>query len=324
MSIALRNRKCLTSLSYFNKLYYFILNKSELSQNSFIRIMGCFLRVFTPYFPIKFFFYSWRIRGHRSLISWFSFVIQAFVRQFVAYVYPARRCKKEKELLNSFRKNYDSLNGYSHDILVSVIIPTYNRSELLTTQAIPSILNQSHRNIELIVVGDHCTDDTENLIQKFEDPRVKFINLPKQGNYPKIEIWRWLVAGAEPANVGLHLAKGNWITNLDDDIVFTKNHIENMLKFALKSDCELVHGLLGEQIGKTWRYQGRPGQITNCTTLYRNYMKIFNNDLDCWKKNEAADFNRWKRMFLAGVKISFYGPNCEVYMLEKQQSRYIK
>ncbi len=161
-------------------------------------------------------------------------------------------------------------------------------------------------------------------MQQIKDPRVKFVNLPKQGDYPEIESWRWLVAGGAPANEGLKLAKGSWITNLDDDIVFTPHHIEEMLRFALEHNLEVAHGLMGEKIGSVTRYYGGPDAVTNCTVFYRNYIKIFDNNMDCWKINEPADGNRWKRMRLAGVKIGFYGGKCGVFMLEKQQVRHKK
>src|SRR5260370_22450535 len=54
--------------------------------------------------------------------------------------------------------------------LVTVIVTTYNRSRLLTERCIPSILGQTYDNLELIVVGDGCTDDTEELVSQLNDP----------------------------------------------------------------------------------------------------------------------------------------------------------
>ena len=68
--------------------------------------------------------------------------------------------------------------------LVSVCIATHNRARLLTDRSIPSVLRQSYPNLELIVVGDGCTDRTAELIQEIIDPRLKFINRPEQETYP--------------------------------------------------------------------------------------------------------------------------------------------
>ena len=62
--------------------------------------------------------------------------------------------------------------------VVSVIIATYNRSRVLA-HAIESVRYSTVSNWELIVVGDHCTDDTAAIVASFDDPRITFINLPQ-------------------------------------------------------------------------------------------------------------------------------------------------
>lgn len=148
-------------------------------------------------------------------------------------------CKTNRELLRRDRVNlkYD-LNDKP---LVSVTISTYNRSKILTERAIPSVLRQTHQNFEIIIVGDHCTDNTEELIRKFNDKRIKFFNLPKRGSYPTSSRYRWMVAGVVSANKGLELASGDWIAHLDDD-EFSEDHLELLLNQALKNKYEMVYG----------------------------------------------------------------------------------
>ena len=62
--------------------------------------------------------------------------------------------------------------------LVSIRVATYNRAKILTERTIPSFLNQTYKNIEVVIVGDHCPDDTVERIKKIKDKRVKFYNLP--------------------------------------------------------------------------------------------------------------------------------------------------
>lgn len=58
---------------------------------------------------------------------------------------------------------------------ISVIITTDNRSNVLAL-AIRTVLWQTFPDWELIVVGDHYTDDTEDVVQGFPDPRIRFVN----------------------------------------------------------------------------------------------------------------------------------------------------
>ena len=134
--------------------------------------------------------------------------------------------------------------------LVSVIIPTHNRAELLTTRAIPSVLNQTYQNFELIIVADRCTDDTKDRVQKTGDPRIKFVDLTDRPPLPEDLHARWRVAASAPRNKGFEMAQGEWITQIDDDDEFTPDHIEVLLQNPLLCSFEgyqsvkLPHNLL--------------------------------------------------------------------------------
>jgi len=57
---------------------------------------------------------------------------------------------------------------------VSVVIPTYNRAHLVG-RAIRSVLNQTYQDFEIIVVDDGSTDNTEEVVKSFNDPRIRYI-----------------------------------------------------------------------------------------------------------------------------------------------------
>ena len=57
---------------------------------------------------------------------------------------------------------------------VNVIIPTYNRAHLIT-RSIKSVLEQTYQDFEIIIVDDYSTDDTEYVIKRFRDPRIKYV-----------------------------------------------------------------------------------------------------------------------------------------------------
>jgi glycosyltransferase involved in cell wall biosynthesis len=208
--------------------------------------------------------------------------------------------------------------------LVSVLIPTYNRARLLSERAVPSILKQTYQNFEIVIVGDHCTDDTAKSLAKIHDVRIKFYNLPQRGKYPVDPNKRWCVAGAVPANKCLKLAKGEWIASLDDDDEFSPDHLEVLVEHAKAHGLEMVYGVVQLEVepGKWSNLGAHPlkwGNISRMATLYSSQLKFFKYDTQAWKNAEPADWNLWRRMQQAGVRIGFVNAIVGKHYLEKQQ-----
>lgn len=100
---------------------------------------------------------------------------------------------------------------------VSIIIPTYNRAHLIG-ETLDSIIAQNHQNWECIIVDDGSTDDSENLIKKFQENDNRFIFLMRPNSKPK---------GANTCrNIGLDTAKGDYIVFFDSDDLMTPDHLE--------------------------------------------------------------------------------------------------
>ena len=78
---------------------------------------------------------------------------------------------KLKILRRLFSKNYVDSND---EPLVSIYVPTYNRSKILIDRALTSILKQTYKNFEFIIVGECFTDDTELLVRKVKDKIIRF------------------------------------------------------------------------------------------------------------------------------------------------------
>ena len=118
---------------------------------------------------------------------------------------------------------------------VSVIIPTYNRAETLKS-AIKSVLWQTFTDFEFLVVGDHCTDHTEEMIADFnkEGANIKWYNLEKNSGYQ-----------SEPINQMLDIAKGEYISYLNHDDVWLPRHLEIMVNFLDENpDVDLAYGIM--------------------------------------------------------------------------------
>jgi len=87
---------------------------------------------------------------------------------------------------------------------VSVILPTYNRAHLVG-RAIQSVLNQTYRDFELIVVDDGSADETEEVVKGFNDPRIRYI---------RHEINK---GSAAARNTGIRAARGEYLAFQDSD-----------------------------------------------------------------------------------------------------------
>ncbi len=100
---------------------------------------------------------------------------------------------------------------------VSVVIPTYNRAHLLG-RAIQSVLDQTYRDFELIVVDDGSTDNTEEVVEGLSDERVKYIRHEKNKG------------GAAARNTGIKAAKGQYIAFQDSDDEWLPEKLEKQMK----------------------------------------------------------------------------------------------
>jgi len=107
---------------------------------------------------------------------------------------------------------------------VSVIIPTYNRADLLP-RAIKSVLSQTFQDFELIIVDDGSTDNTKEIVKSFQnkDERIKYVYQDNQGE-----------SGAR--NTGLRESQGEYIAFLDSDDEWLPEKLEKQLELFQHSD----------------------------------------------------------------------------------------
>jgi glycosyltransferase involved in cell wall biosynthesis len=101
--------------------------------------------------------------------------------------------------------------------LVSVVIATYNWSTVLR-HAIRSALAQRYEHLELLVVGDGCSDDTEETVRSFRDRRVRWIGLAENSGGQSI-----------PNNVGIEAARGEIIAYLGHDDLWLRDHLLHLV-----------------------------------------------------------------------------------------------
>jgi len=168
--------------------------------------------------------------------------------------------------------------------LISVVIPTYKRKELLN-QAAKSVLNQDYTNIEIVVVGDACPD----LPSASSDNHVRVINLPKNHGS----------GGAVPRNYGIMMAAGGLIAYCDDDNFWTPDHLSSLYEEMRKTDAAYVFSSMSVD-GKDVKFsEPKPQGIDTSCVLHRKDLIL---KYSWWKSREEAKtyahdwefFSRWK------------------------------
>lgn len=133
---------------------------------------------------------------------------------------------------NVIDENNELLDGIS--VVVSVIIPTYKRGLEFLSRSVGSVLKQTYKNTELIVIDDSPIDyENRQAIEKYmhdiiaKDSRVRYLQNAKS------------MGGSLARNRGIEVASGEYITFLDDDDEYKPLKIEKQINFMLKNNFDL-------------------------------------------------------------------------------------
>jgi glycosyltransferase involved in cell wall biosynthesis len=114
--------------------------------------------------------------------------------------------------------------------VISIIIPVFNRKNKIL-RAINSVLNQSFKNRELIIVDDGSTDGLEKIIFPLFKKNIQFKYIKHSNRGTALSL-----------NAGIKLAEGIFITFLDSDDEYEKNHLEHRIKYFTKNkNIDIIH-----------------------------------------------------------------------------------
>ncbi len=148
--------------------------------------------------------------------------------------------------------------------LVSIITPTFNSQDFLE-QTIDSILDQSYKNWELILIDDASTDNTVNLIKDYISKHSKISLIQNNTNQG---------AGVS-RNKGINAAKGDFIAFLDADDLWIPNKLEVQINFMLKNNvdvCFSSYDLIDEEGNKLYKKVKALPELTYKKLLRSNYL----------------------------------------------------
>jgi Glycosyl transferase family 2 len=209
------------------------------------------------------------------------------------------------------------------DPLVSFVLPTYKRWEKLCDVALPSILGQTHANVEVIVVGDQAPPETGEAIAALGDPRVRYYNRTVRGPYPDDPAVRWYMVGSPPFNDALSLVRGRWIAAMADDDAVRPDFAKVLLAGAREGRYENCYGrhrvvypggdelLLGS-------FPPKYAEFVTQAAIYHAGLRFFQMNLADPIYEEPNDWSLCRRMMDAGVR---YGM-IDAVVCDKHESRY--
>ena len=186
--------------------------------------------------------------------------------------------------------------------LVSIIMAAYNAEKTIAA-AVESVLQQTYRQFELLVINDHSTDHTEEIVRHYakRDSRIKRIDLPKNSG----------VSAARLA--GARQAKGIWIAVLDSDDIWLPDKLEKQLVKQRETGAQLLYtgagfmdaegrplrGYLSAPKMVSYRELLKQNRISNSSVLVKKelYLRYY-----VQRDDLHEDFALWLRLLRTGVK----------------------
>ncbi|TDE04551.1 glycosyltransferase family 2 protein [Flavobacterium hiemivividum] len=158
----------------------------------------------------------------------------------------------------------------------SIVIPLYNKEKSIS-RAVNSVLTQSYKDFELIIVNDGSSDNSLTVVENIKDGRIKVVNKTNEG-----------VSSAR--NVGIDIALFEWILFLDGDDYWKSNHLETILELLQKyPDADMYSTLISENSDKGINYianslaDGFEGYIDDYF-IHAPYGTIFHSSSVCISK----------------------------------------
>ena len=161
---------------------------------------------------------------------------------------------------------------------ITIILPTYN-IENYVDECIQSVLNQTYKNFELIIIDDGSTDHTLDKCKKFlNDKRIKIISQANQGV-------------SKARNVGIENALGNFIAFIDGDDILSKKYLETLLNNTIRASADMA----------ICQYVTDIDKLENRSTLVKNEILSKSNLETLIIKKQFQDCYVWNKLFKKSI-----------------------
>jgi hypothetical protein len=193
--------------------------------------------------------------------------------------------------------------------LVSVTVATRDHAELLLGRALPSLLGQTHAELEILVVGDAAPPELGEAVAALGDDRVSYANLTQRVRVHEDPLRHWLVGSTMARNEAARRARGRWLLHFDDDDHLRPDAISSLLAKAREERAEVAYGGFEEHQpdGAPLRRLAFPPR-SDCFgwqgALVHGELGFFERELVAAHLGMAGDEYLLERMLRAGVRFA--------------------
>lgn len=124
-------------------------------------------------------------------------------------------------MINKIKQSFDKK-------FISIIMPTFQHGHCIN-KSIKSVIRQTHKDWELLIIDNYSLDNTEKVVNEFDDPRIIYLKYSNNG----------IIAASR--NYGISQASGSWIAFLDSDDWWAPTKLERSIFEGLKSDSDIIY-----------------------------------------------------------------------------------
>lgn len=195
------------------------------------------------------------------------------------------------------------------DPLVSVTVATLGRQRPLLERALPSLLAQTHTNLEVLVVGDAAPSELEHEVAALGDRRVSYANLSQRISAHPDPRRHWLVGSTMARNEAARRARGDWLVHFDDDDHLRPAAIASLLELARERRAEVAYGGFEERHPDGGHVTGigfppRLGCFSWAGALTHAGLRFFERELVAAHLELPGDMYMLERMLRTGVRFA--------------------